>query len=63
MLQIDRTTGGWVLRWNEIQLCPIITDVNELINLHQQITLALIALDIQKQAERQAPIVDRHLVQ
>lgn len=46
MLQIDRTTGGWLLRWNEIQLCPLITDVKDLIDLHQQITLAPIALDI-----------------
>lgn len=47
MLQIDRVTGGWMLRWREIQICPIITDVTELISLHQQLTLVLIALDIE----------------
>lgn len=53
MIQIDRTAGGWVLRWNDIQICPIITDVTELISLHQQLTLLLIALDIQRQANLQ----------
>jgi len=50
MLQIDRTAGGWMLRWNEIQICPLITDVNELISLHQQLAL-LLALDIERQAD------------
>lgn len=50
MLQIDRTAGGWVLRWREIQICPLITDIDELISLHQQLTLVLIALDIERQA-------------
>jgi len=49
MLQIDRTAGGWILHWNEVQICPLITDVNELISLHYQLTLLLIALDIERQ--------------
>lgn len=53
MLQLEPARGGWVLRWNEIQICPIITDVTELISLHQQLTLLLIALDIQRQANLQ----------
>jgi len=50
MLQIDRTAGGWMLRWREIQICPPITDIDELISLHQQLTLVLIALDIERQS-------------
>jgi hypothetical protein len=47
MLQIDRVTGGWVLRWNEIQICPVITDVAELISLQQQLTLLLLEVSAQ----------------
>ena len=48
MLQIDTHNGTWILRWNDIQICPPITDIETLISLHQQITLLLIVRDAQQ---------------